>query len=369
MRIFYRYYFDITKSIPIQNSYKTVISLVEHLGVNYEEVLFKFYDFVDKKSSVNKKIKVQRLLDMYPQYTDYYFCDPCTFASDINYVGFTNCEPDNWNKSKSYVSGLSNIIEEITLKIPRPWNIDYQIVFNQIGWFGNSLPQIEITSKNKDRVPTLLPISSNISIGWNGYERKNKVILSFEITESTKEYKRYVEETAAFLKTNYKEFNSYVYFEDEEIFFNKNIEKNIKQTINKYEEKVNDILINKLAFENGTSTISPRKAICKLIKNLDFMYFGCENGVYAISKVDKYNHQVKIYLDYAGGILSAAIRYTGINFLYSFNIQDIQPKFQEEVEEYFKYVLAAVNELEGDLFDIISSSYPETPNWFTYCNS
>lgn len=342
---------------------------MDYLGVTYKEILFKFYDFIDKKPQVNAKNKMVRIFEMYPQCSDYYFCTPYSLTSDINYVGFSNCEPDNWNKIKSNDSIICNLINEIILKIPNPWNIGYKIAFNQINWLEGTIPQIEITTKNKNRVPTLLPMSSNISIGWNSYERKNKVILNFEITEDTKNYKKYLEETAAFLSTDYKEFYSYVYLEDDEILENRAIEKNLKQLISKSEKKVFESCTKKLTIENGSGTISPRKALCKVIKNMEYLYYGCENGVYAISKVDKCNHQIKIYLDYADGILSATIRYTGINFSYSFPIKEIHPKFQEEIEQYLKNVLAAANELEENLFNIITDSYPKTPNWFTYSNS
>lgn len=369
MRIFYQYCFDITKSVPIQDSYKTVSSLMDYLGVTYKDILFKFYDFVDKKSKVSAKNKIERIFDVYPQCEDYYFCNPCSFASGINYVGFTNCEPDNWNKIKSNDSVIYNLIGEIIFKIPKPWNIGYQIAFNQINWFDGTIPQIEITSRNKNRVQILHPMSSNISIGWNSNERKNKIILSFEITESTKNCEKYIEETAAFLHTSYKDFDSYIYFEDEEILENKAVEKSLKPIINEYAKKIFDSGIKKLMVENGSGTISPRKAICKIIKHLDYIYNGCDNGIYTISKVDRYNHQIMIYLDYADGIISAALRYTGINFLYSFDIKEIQPKFQEEIEEYLKYILTTVNKLGENLFNIISDNYPETPSWFIYSNS
>jgi hypothetical protein len=346
-----------------------VLLLLSHLGVSYREMLFNIHEFVDRNPENNRRSNVQKILDIYPQCTDYYFCVPSSFSVELNYIGITNCTPQNWNHCKVSGSEIYNVIEQITSKIPKPWNLAYYISFNQINWFKNVLPHIEITTLNQNRVATLLPYSSNISIGWNSYEKKNIIYLSFEVGEDVNRIDKYLKDTSLFLNTKFKSLDTFVYFNEEEILMNKAIAEKIQPILERHKKIILSSYEGILSSQNDAHPISPKKAIIKLVKNTEFLYFGCENGVYSISKIDKNNHQIKIYLDYANRNLSAAIRYTGINFMYSFDVIDIIPNQQEDIEIYIKYIFDAIMEMEINLFNIISTEYPPTPSWFIYSNT
>lgn len=256
------------------------------------------------------------------------------------------------------------------MKIPKPWNLAYYICFNQINWFKNVFPHIEITPLNQNKVATLLPYSSNISIGWNSYEKKNIIYMSFEVGEDADSIDRYLKDASLFLNANYKAVDTFVYFNEEETLVNKALAEKIQPVIIKYKNTILSTYYDGIHLpQRNFRPVSPKKAIFKLIKNSDFQFFGCENGVYLITKIDKYNHQIKIYLDYANRNLSAAIRYTGINFMYSFDIKDIISNQQEDIENYIQNILNTAKDMEFNLFDIISTTYPSTPSWFIYSNT
>jgi hypothetical protein len=357
MRIFYRYEYDISKN-KYEKPFFAAFELLKAAKLNYKDVLFNIDTFEDKQSK--RKSSIHRILEEYEEYNDCYYVKPSLASARSNHIGITNCGPDNWNPKQASIERKEHLFD-ILKKIPKPWNISYTVVLNQVNWFGEAKKHIQFINELKEKLPTYLPFSSNVSIEFD-YAKKQKIHLIFEIENGNCKEEPFLKMARELFGMDYSRLSTYVYFENEEIEKKKKADNRAKEILLPY-AKIELVSLQNTDYAREHTPVSISKAI-KRIKTLKFLYLGCINGLYTLIKRDEHNNQIKVYFDYANKCLCGAVRYTGLYFEYHLNMNSIAIKAQREVDDYISCAIREVHKLETLAFQHIANLFPQTPHWF-----
>ena len=178
MRIFDKYTFNIASKVKFKDTKKYVDSILEQMGLSYQNICFTYKGFMTS---------LEQVLEKYPNLSKYCFEYKPYGGTRI----LTSLTP-RWTKGEYYAKKEDwESLFEIVSKCPRGMNITGNLVFDQIDWYGDGVKEPalwkSLHDKETEQAEIFLSrtiINSQIIIGRQ-YDDGNKYNYVSIIIEAT----------------------------------------------------------------------------------------------------------------------------------------------------------------------------------------
>lgn len=395
MRVFQQYYFDLKDRVLFKDTLPFVEAWLAEQGISYDGMMLAahFTNIEEDRDTPRLLAKFPGLKKYHSEKVTVHKLSPQTIYSDFTSV------PENWPEDMNIhvQKEDENVVRQIAAKIPRPFNPSATcIALDNVRWF----PEIDacpayILGRGTPCGYSLFPhLSNSIALGKSSSSGKKHNVIAVSI-ERTHTLEQLLDDTAilermtaAFETTPHYQALRIVFSEDErrqtqttdeelkpilealwaELKPEEAVPRDVPpeyQCTRRQNEGKPDVMV--MVYMQG-EPISPKKAILKAVKGMEFQYKYEPGGYYECWKINQYNHKLKVWfaikpttrqLNFGAGI-------SGYNFHVSIPMaHQVDVMKQSVADETAQMAVAAALQAEARLSDTLLRLYGKTPDWYT----
>ena len=368
MRVFDFYQFNIAKRVKKKQTIPYLSKMLSDLGLSYGNLSFSLCTLISKT--------ISDITDDYPSLFKYKY-----YYDQTRRPILTSMTP-RWNSGEIYVEQEDReTVLEFFSKIPRVYDLNGKLVFQQINWYGESNEQTAVLDRyadvgkavacgDKGIVSNSIIIERNIDDGY----RLNTIWACIEST--TDGTPKDTSDIVSKLKPYLGEPNTYRrewYFSSEQSCQYKAYEKQVLDILNKEIAKYAQLhrsLNRNQNMERSISALVEKKLISEVFDRTDFHFVSKEKGdlpgSYRLSCFDKHNYKFTVLIERSPEnptCIPFSYIISGCNFRIRSNSEFIYAATKTQAKEQLEDLAEFACYLQEKYNDYIAERFGDTPIW------